>query len=30
VPTSKKEFIEVKVTEFDGEEGVYIVRRGGQ
>jgi pyrimidine operon attenuation protein/uracil phosphoribosyltransferase len=27
VPTSKKEFIEVKVTEFDGEEGVYIVRR---
>ena len=30
VPTSKKEFIEVKVTEFDGEEGVYIVRRGDQ
>lgn len=27
VPTSKKEFIEVKVVEFDGEEGVYIVRR---
>ncbi|MBN2558045.1 MAG: bifunctional pyr operon transcriptional regulator/uracil phosphoribosyltransferase PyrR [Clostridia bacterium] len=27
VPTSKQEFIEVKVTEFDAEEGVYIVRR---
>jgi len=27
VPTSKKEFIEVKVMEFDNEEGVYIVRR---
>lgn len=27
VPTSKKEFVEVKVTEFDNEEGVYIVRR---
>ncbi len=27
VPTSKKEFIEVKVMEFDDEEGVYIVRR---
>lgn len=30
VPTSKKEFIEVKVTEFDNEEGVYIVRRDAQ
>lgn len=27
VPTSKKEFVEVKVMEFDNEEGVYIVRR---
>jgi len=30
VPTSKKEFIEVKVMEFDKEEGVYIVRRDEQ
>ena len=30
VPTSKKEVIEVKVMEFDKEEGVYIVRRDEQ
>ena len=30
VPTSKKEFIEVKVMEFDNEEGVFIVRRDEQ
>ncbi|MBN2881941.1 MAG: bifunctional pyr operon transcriptional regulator/uracil phosphoribosyltransferase PyrR, partial [Clostridia bacterium] len=28
VPTSKSEFIEVKVQEFDDTEGVYIVREG--
>ena len=30
VPTSRKEFIEVKVDEFDGTEGVFIVRKDGE